>query len=198
MSELVFNRVILEKNNRILSLLSLISLCLNLILVFAFIVKSSKPPLVVYAQDGQLEILKTRDLKIDELFLKDFTKMIAGQYLSFSGASLPGQIEDIKPYLGDKPQEMIMDSYKNNQALIEKDNISQQFLINSVSITKKSSPFWVEVEGKRDIRAGGNDKSVAVTYIFEVKKIKSTESNPYGFLITDVIEKDNLARGRDK
>jgi hypothetical protein len=132
MSELVFNRVILEKNNQILSLLSVISISLNLLLVFGFIQKSSKPPLIVYAQDGQIEVLRTRDLKMDELFLKDFSKMIVGQYLSFAADSLPKQIEGITPYLGDKPRQTIMDSYKTNQVLIEKDNISQQFVINTV------------------------------------------------------------------
>ena len=198
MSELVFNRVILEKNNQILSLLSVISISLNLLLVFAFIQKSSKPPLIVYAQDGQIEVLRTRDLKMDELFLKDFSKMIAGQYLSFAADSLPKQIEGIKPYLGDKPRQTIMDSYKTNQALIEKDNISQQFVINTVSITKESDPFWVEIEGIRNIHAAGDDKSMPMIYVFEVKKIKSTAINPYGFLVTDVIEKDTpVNKGQD-
>ncbi len=199
MSELVFNRVILERNNQILSLLGVISLSLNLLLVFAFIQKSAKPPLIVYAEDGRLEVLKTRDLKMDELFLKDFSKMVAGQYLSFAGNSLPQQIEGLKPYLGNKPKQSILDFYKTNQALIEKDNISQQFVINAVSITKESNPFWVEIEGIRNIHAAGDDKSMPVTYVFEIKKNKPTDLNPYGFLITDVIEKDEpVNKGQDK
>ncbi len=189
MSELVFNRVILEKNNRILSLIGAISLSVNVLLVFGYIHISARPPLIAYSKEGQLEVLKTRDLKIDETFLKDFAKMIAGQYLSFAGDSLPNQIEGIKAYLGVKPKQMILDSYKNNQAVIEKDNISQQFVVNAVSITKKSNPFWVEIKGTRNIHAAGNDKSVAMTYVLEINKVKSTEINPYGFLMTDIIEK---------
>ena len=192
MSELVFNRVILERNNQMLSLLSVISLSLNLFLVFAFFHTSSKPPLIVYTEDGRLEVLKTRDLKMDELFLKDFSKMITGQYLSFAGDSLPQQIEGIKFYLGDKPKQSILDSYKINQAAIEKDNMSQQFVIDTISITKETNPFWVEIQGARNIHAAGNDKSMPETYVLEIKKVKSTENNPYGFLMTDIIEKDKL------
>lgn len=198
MSELVFNRVILEKNNRVLSLLIVLSLTINMLLVFMVIHTSTKPPLVVYAQDGQLEVLKSRDLKVDETFLKDFTKMIAGQYLSFSGDSLPKQIEEIKPYLDPKPANAILDSFKSNQNIIEKDNISQQFVVNDITITKKTNPFWLEVQGTRNIYAAGNDKTVPVTYVLEIKKVKPMDSNPYGFLMTDVIEKEKpIKKGQD-
>lgn len=190
MSELVFNRVILERNNRILSLLVVISLILNVLVVFALIHTSARPPLVVYTQDGQITVLKTKDLKINEAFLKDFIKLIVSQYLSFTPSSLPKQIESIRPYLAPKPVDAILNDFKNNQSVIEKENISQQFTINNITITKTSNPFWVEVEGMRNIRTNGNDKDVPAIYVFEVKKIKSTESNPYGFLMTDVIEKD--------
>ncbi len=189
MSELVFNRVILEKHNRVLTWAVMILLGLNLIFVFWFMRASGQPPLIVFAKDGQLEVLKTRDLKMDEAFLKDFVKMVTGQYLSFSVSSLPKQIEGIKPYLAPKPVEGILASFKNNQTAIEKESISQQFVINAITITKKTDPFWVEVEGTRNIRASGNDKSAAVTYILEIKKIKPNEENPYGLLMTDMIEK---------
>ena len=123
--------------------------------------------------------------------------MIAGQYLSFSGLSLPQQIEGIKPYLASKPVENILASFKNNQAAIEKENISQQFVVNAITITKKTNPFWLEVEGSRNIHANGNDKSVPITYILEIKKVIPTEQNPYGFLMTDIIEADNK-KGRAK
>ncbi|MDO8674750.1 MAG: TraE/TraK family type IV conjugative transfer system protein [Candidatus Omnitrophota bacterium] len=189
MSELVFNRVILEKHNRVLTWGLMILLGLNLIFVFWFMRASGQPPLIVFAKDGQLEVLKSRDLKMDEAFLKDFVKMVTGQYLSFSVSSLPKQIEGIKPYLAPKSAETILASFKNNQTVIEKESISQQFVINAIAITKKTDPFWVEVEGTRNIRASGNDKSAAVTYILEIKKIKPSEENPYGLLMTDIIEK---------
>ena len=56
MSELVFNRVILERNNRTLALLVVISLVLNFVLVLGLIRAHQKPPLVVYAKDGQIAV----------------------------------------------------------------------------------------------------------------------------------------------
>lgn len=192
MSELVFNRVILERNNRTLMILSSISLVLNFVLVLSLMRTSQKPPLVVYAQDGEITVLKTKSLSVDETLLKDFIRLIAGQYLSFSVNSLPKQIDAIRPYLGLKAIQNILQSYKDNQSIIQSENISQQFIVNTLTITKKSNPFWVEVEGLRNIHSADNDKSMPMTYIFEVTKVKPTEENPYGFLMTDVIEKDKL------
>lgn len=197
MSEIVFSRVILEKYNRILTLLVIILVGLNLILVFWLMSKSSQAPLIVFSKNGQLEVLKSNNLKMDEAFIRDFTRMIVGQYLSFSGSSLPKQIEDIKPYLAPKPTETILNAFKSNQAVIAKEGISQQFIINQITLSKKTNPFWVEVEGVRNIHANGNDKSIPITYIFEIRKIKSTEDNPYGFLMTDIIEKDQI-KGQKK
>ena len=198
MSELVFNRVILEKYNRVLTWLVIVMLGLNFILVFWLMHAGVKPPLVVFAKEGQLEVLKVKDLKADEAFLRDFVKMVLGQYLSFSAGSFPAQIEGIRPYLAPKPAESILASFKNNQVAIEKESISQQFVINAITITKKTNPFWIEVEGERNIRASGNDKTIPMTYVLEIKKIKPTEENPYGFLMTDIIEKDALNKGQSK
>ncbi len=64
MSELVFNRVILERNNRTLTLLSIVSLVLNFVLVLGIMRVYQKPPLVVYAQEGQISVLKTKTLRL--------------------------------------------------------------------------------------------------------------------------------------
>ena len=194
MSELVFNRVILERNNQALMILSALSLVLNFILVLGLLRAYQKPPLVVYAQDGEVSVLKTKNLAVDEILLKDFAKYIAGQYLTFTADSLSKQIDDIKPYLAPKPTEAILDSFKENQAIIQKDNISQQFVINNIEITKNANPFWVEIQGMRNIHAAGNDKTVAITYVMEVKRVNATENNPYGLIMDDIIEKDKLLK----
>lgn len=197
MSELVFNRVILERNNRTLMILSCVSIVLNFVLVIGLMRAFQKPPLMVYAQDGEITVLKTKLLSVDDTLLKDFIRLIASQYLSFSVNSLPKQIDAIRPYLGEKAIQNILQSYKDNKAIIESEHISQQFIVDNVTITKNSNPFWLEVEGIRNIHAADNDRSMSITYIFEVTKIKSTENNPYGFLMTDVIEKDKL-KTKDK
>ncbi|MBF0490205.1 MAG: hypothetical protein HQL15_06235 [Candidatus Omnitrophica bacterium] len=170
--------------------LSVISLMLNFVLVLGLMQAHQKPPLVVYAQEGQVSVLKIKTLALDETLLKDFVRLIAGEYLSFSVDSLPKQIEGIKPYLSSKPADSILKSFKDNQIIIQKQSISQQFVIENIIITKNKNPFWIEVQGVRNIHANGNDKKVPMTYILEVTKIKPTESNPYGFLMTDIIEKD--------
>lgn len=198
MSEMVFSRVILEKYNRVLTWVVMISLGLNFVFAFWLMRTSAKSPLVVFAKDGQLEVLRSNSLKMDEALLKDFVKMITGQYLSFSVSSLPMQIEGIKAYLAPKPVQEILASFDANQTVIERESISQQFVINTMNITKKEDPFWVEVEGMRNIRASGNDKTIPMTYVIEIKKVKATEDNPYGFLMTDIIEKSNLNKGQSK
>ncbi len=190
MSELVFNRVILERNNRTLMILSAVSLLLNFVLVLGLMRAFQKLPLVVYAQDGEVTVLKTKFLSVDETLLKDFIRLIAGQYLSFSVNSLPKQIDAIRPYLGFKSIQNILQAYKDNKAIIESENISQLFIVDTITVTKNSDPFWVEVTGVSNIHASDNDKSIPMTYIFEVTKVKSTGDNPYGFLMTDVMQKD--------
>ncbi|MDE1920788.1 MAG: hypothetical protein KGJ09_07355 [Candidatus Omnitrophica bacterium] len=190
MSELVFNRVILERNNRTLMIISFVSLALNFILVLSMLRVFHRPPLVVFATDGKLTVLKTKDLGINETLLKDFVRLVVGQYLSFSVNSLPHQIDSIKAYLGPKPIQNILQSYKDNQTLIQSENISQQFIVDTITVTKKSSPYWVKVTGLSNIHTTDSDKNLPMTYVFEVTRVKSTQTNPYGFLMTDVVEKD--------
>ena len=153
MSELVFNRVILERNNRTLMILSCVSLALNFVLVIGLMQAFKKSPLVVYTEDGAITVLKTKLLSVDETLLKDFTRLIAGQYLSFSVNSLPKQIDAIRPYLGEKVIQNILQSYKDNKAIIESEHISQQFIVDAVTVTKNSNPFWLEVDGTSNIHA---------------------------------------------
>ncbi len=179
-------------------ILSSISLLLNFILVLGLLKAYQRPPLVVYAQDGQISVLKTKTLAVDETLLKDFARYIASQYLTFTADSLSKQIDAIRPYMAPKPVEAILDSFRDNQTIIQKDNISQQFVISNVAITKPTNPFWVEIEGTRNIHAAGNDKTVNITYVMEVKKVKATEGNPYGLIMDDIIEKDKLIKKGQK
>jgi len=192
MSELVFNRVILEKNNQTLMVLSITLLALSFILALGLMKAYQKPPLVVYVQDGEISVLKTRGLALDEPLLKDFARYMASQYLSFTANSLSKQIEAIRPYLSPQVAAAILNSFDENQVIIQKDSISQQFVIDNITITRPRNPFWVEVQGTRNIHAAGNDKAVAMTYVMEIKRVRSTESNPYGLLMSDIIEKDKL------
>jgi hypothetical protein len=53
-----------------------------------------------------------------------------------------------------------MQSYKDNKSIIESENISQQFIVDTITVTKNSNPFWVEVEGLSNIHTNDNDKSM--------------------------------------
>jgi len=171
-------------------LVSGISIVVNLILVTGILQAFHRPPLVVYSKDGEITVLQSKTLGVNEAMLKDYVRLIAGQYLSFSVNSLPNQIESIRPYLGPKPIQGILQSYKDNRAIIQSENISQQFIVDVITVTKKSNPYWVEVEGTSNIHTTDSDKILPMTYIFEITKVKSTINNPYGLMMTDVIEKD--------
>ena len=189
MSELAFNRVILEKNNQTLALLSLASLALNVILAISMAFSIQKPPLVVFEDTEGMSALRLKQYKVQEEGIKTFTTMIVSQYLNFNAATLPKQVEAITPYLGAKPLNAIMDSYKRNQDKMEKEHISQEFIISDTKLTRKKSPFWIEVEGIRVISADDNKKNDPITYIFEVQKVTPSTTNPYGLKVTDIVEK---------
>ncbi len=198
MSELVFNRVILEKNNQVLAILSVVSLSLNLVLALLVTLSFQKPPLIVFEDTEHMSALRLKQYKVQEEGIKSFTSMIVGQYLNFNAVSLPKQLDDISPYLATRPMDAIMESFKRNQSRMEKENIIQEFIINETRITKKKSPFWVEVEGVRVITADDNKKSDPITYIFEIQKIKPTTDNPYGLRVLDVAEKKAQAEEKKK
>lgn len=198
MSELVFNRVILEKNNQVLAILSVVSLSLNLVLALLVTLSFQKPPLIVFEDTEHMSALRLKQYKVQEEGIKSFTSMIVGQYLNFNAVSLPKQLDDISPYLASRPLDAIMESFKRNQSRMEKENIIQEFIINETRITKKKSPFWVEVEGVRVITADDNKKSDPITYIFEIQKIKPTTENPYGLRVLDVAEKKAQAEEKKK
>jgi hypothetical protein len=189
MNELIFNRTLLEKHNQTLAILIIISVTINLFLAIIVLGTVNKPSLIVYSDEGEIGVLKVKNFKMDESILQNFTKMIVSQYLNFTSESLPNQIEGIAPFLSVKAQQTIFDAYKHNQLTIEKDGISQQFVISNIEITRKSNPFWVEVRGERTLYVNNNSKTSTITYIFEIKKIKPTESNPYGLLVNDVVQK---------
>ncbi len=198
MGELAFNRVILEKNNQVLAILSVVSLSLNLVLGISLTMAVQKPPLIVYEDTEHLSALRLKKYKIEEEILKDFTTMIVSQYLSFNYVSLTSQVESISPYLAARPLDAIMESYKRNQSKMEKENISQEFIVGEMKITKKKNPFWIEVQGVRVINADGNKKNDEITYIFEIEKIKPTQSNPYSLRILDVAEKKDQSGEKKK
>jgi len=189
MSELIFNRILLEKYNQTLSIILIISVSLNLFLAVIVLGVANKPTLMVYSEEGSIGVLKSKNFKVDEGLLEDFTKMMVGQYLNFTSTSLPQQIDGISQYLSVKAKQAVLDAYKHNQLTIEKEGIGQQFVVSGIQITKKNNPYWVEISGQRTLYVNGNNKTVPITYIFEIKKIKPNESNPYGLMLNDVIQK---------
>src|SRR3989338_5668372 len=140
MSELAFNRVILEKNNQVLAILGVASLSLNLVLGISLTMAVQKPPLIVYEDTEHLSALRLKKYKIEEEILKDFTTMIVSQYLSFNYVSLTSQVESISPYLASRPLDAIMESYKRNQSKMEKENISQEFIVGENEDHKEEKP----------------------------------------------------------
>lgn len=188
MSELAFNRIILEKNNQILAVVAVISLGLNLILALILTFSVHKRPLVVYEDSGQVTTLKQSNFKLDEGILEGFVRMVTKEYLSFTSVSLPTQIEGIKQYLADGPKNAILESYKKNQKKLQEENVFHQFAIYGINITKKSNPYLVEVSGIKMVYANGNSKNIKAGYVLEIQKVKQSEENPYGLIVSKITE----------
>jgi len=189
MSELAFNRAILINHNKTLTYLAIGSLILNIVLTGLVMAQSFKRPMILSDTEGQLAVISMQEYKLKEKMLESFVRMIANEYLSFSPTSLPTQIDGIRDYLTASPIESILDSYTKVKSRIQKGGVFHQFSIEGIEITKKKSPFIVEVTGMRTIYANGNYKGEEKVYILEVKRIKQTESNPYGLIVSQIIEK---------
>ena len=188
MSELVFNRVILEKNNQILALVAVISVSVNLLFMLVLIATINKKPLVVYEDSGQVRSLKKNDFKLDERILEGFVRMVTKEYFSFTAVSLPMQVEGIKQYLAEGPKESILKSYKKNERKLQEENVFHQYSIYGIDLTKKSSPFLVDVQGIKTIYANGNSKNTRAAYEFEIQKVPQSEENPYGLIVSRITE----------
>lgn len=198
MSELAFNRAILEKNNQILALLTLGSLALNVFLGLVLLFIVNRPPLIVTKEAGGLVAMDQAKFKIDEDGLVDFVRLIVREYLNFTPGSLVSQIDGISSYLGPQPKESAKDSYKRHYAGMQQDHVMYQFNIEEVHIIKKSSPYRVEVKGMRTIFAKDNSKNFPAVYIFEIERTQMTKANSYGLKVIQIAEKNENGKGRKK
>ena len=191
MSELAVNRALLLKYNKTMTIFLMISLAVNLFVGTGFLVYvlRNRTPIIVYEDGGELTVLKKQDYHLNEKLLEDFVRMIAREYLSFSPVSLPRQIDGIKEYVAAAPVKIIMDEYTKNQETIQQESVFHQFTIDDIKIIKKSDPFRVEAGGVRTIYVSGKENSKKTVYIFEVKKITPTDSNPWGLIVSQIVEK---------
>jgi hypothetical protein len=190
MSELVFNRIILQRTIQILTQIAIGLLILNIVQAMVLVKFSRKPVLVVQEdQDGKVEMLDFENFEITEKVLKHFVQWIAKEYLSFSPTSLPSQIEGIEPYLATGPKESILNSYKKNKSVIES-GVFFQFNISELELSKRSNPYVVDVRGELSvIDKNGHYKRQEKTYIFEVLKVIPTDDNPYGLKVMNIVQK---------
>ncbi len=189
MSELAFNRALLISHNKTLTFLGIGSLILNMILAGLLMVKVSQRPMILTGNEGSLAVASAQEYKLEEKMLESFVRMITNEYLSFSPTSLPTQIDGIRNYLTARPIEAILESYNKLKSRISKGGVFHQFSIHDIAITKKKSPFIVEVQGVRTIYANGHYKGEDKVYMFEVKRIRATETNPYGLIVSQIVEK---------
>lgn len=199
MSELAFNRAILERTVQILSIIVIGLIALLILQAVSLVLSENRPQQVVYAQEDKIIKLDTENYEVDETILKNFTKWIAKEYLSFSPTSLPHQIDGIKEYLTAIPKKSILTAYKKNKSIIE-DGTYFNFVINAVDIKKDDNPFEVELSGVMTIiDRKGNYKDENKIFSFGILQVKPTELNPYGLKVlsvTDKSVKDEKEAGR--
>lgn len=190
MSELAFNRIILEKTVRILTGTVTCLLCLNLIQVLIVLKFTRKPVLLLKENStGTVEMLDFSSYEITETILNNFVRWISSEYLSFGPDSLPGQIESIKHYLNTEPKDAILKSYEKNKKAIEA-GVYFQFNLQDTEITKRSNPYQIEATGEMSIiDKNGRYKKEARIYVFDVLKVKPTPENPYGLKIISITQK---------
>ncbi|MCA9408601.1 MAG: hypothetical protein H6755_05940 [Candidatus Omnitrophica bacterium] len=190
MSELAFNRIILEKAVRILSRIVIGLLILNLLQVIVLIKFTRKPVLLLKeTQTKEIEMLDFSNYEITETILNNFVRWIASEYLSFGPDSLPNQIESITNYLNAEPKSAILKSYEKNKAAISS-GVYFQFNLKEIEVTKRSNPYTVEATGEMSIiDKNGRYKKEDRIYEFDVLKVKSTSDNPYGLKVISITEK---------
>ena len=189
MSELAFNRAILERTVRILSFIVVCLILLLILQAVSLVLSENRPQQVVYAQDDSIIKLVTKNYEVDQTILKNFTKWIAKEYLSFSPTSLPDQIDGIKEYLTAVPQKSILTAYQKNKSIIE-DGTYFNFVVNSAEIKKEDNPFDVELSGVMTIiDRKGNYKDENKVFSFGILQVKPTESNPYGLKVLSITDK---------
>lgn len=189
MSELAFNRAILEKTVRILSFIVVCLILLLILQAVSLVLSENRPQQVVYAQEDSIIKLDTKNYEVDQTILKNFTKWIAKEYLSFSPTSLPEQIDGIKEYLTAVPQKSILTAYQKNKSIIE-DGTYFNFVINSAEVKKEDNPFEVELSGVMTIiDRKGNYKDENKVFSFSILQVKPTELNPYGLKVLSITDK---------
>jgi len=190
MSELAFNRIILEKTVRILTGIVTCLLCLNLLQVLVLIKFTRKPVLLLKeSKVGTVEMLDFSNYEITETILNNFVRWISSEYLSFGPDSLPNQIESIKHYLNTEPKEAILKSYERNKKAIES-GVYFQFNLQDMEITKRSNPYQIEATGEMSIiDKNGRYKKEPRIYVFDVLKVKPTPENPYGLKVISITNK---------
>ncbi len=190
MSELAFNRIILQKNVRILSYVVLLLLVLNLLQAIVLIKFSRKPVLLVKEnQTGSIEMLNFDNYRITEAVVENFVRWISNEYLSFGPESLPAQIESIKHFLSVESKESILKSYDKHKKSIES-GVFFQFTLKEMEISKKSNPYQIDVSGVMSILdKNGRYKQNDRTYVFDVLQVKPTFENPYGLKVISITEK---------
>ena len=190
MSELAFNRIILQKNVRILSLIVTFLLVLNCLQAVVLVKFSRKPVLLVKEnQTGHIEMLDFDNYRITESVIKNFIRWISNEYLSFGPESLPGQIESIQHFISVESKNAILKSYEKHKKSIEA-GVFFQFSINDMTITKKSNPYQLEASGAMAIiDRNGRYKNETRTYVFDILQVKPTNENPYGLKVLSITQK---------
>ncbi|MCA9405189.1 MAG: hypothetical protein KC684_01515 [Candidatus Omnitrophica bacterium] len=190
MSELVFNRIILEKAVRILSRVVACLLIINVLQVVVLI-KFTRKPVILLGENstGRIEMLDFSNYEVTETVLNNFVRWISSEYLSFGPDSLPNQIEGIKHYLNAEPKKAILKSYEKNKAAITS-GVFFQFNLQDIKISKRSNPYTIDVSGVMSIiDKKGRYKTEDRAYIFEVLRVKPSSDNPYGLKVISITER---------
>lgn len=188
MSELSFNRILLEKTIQVLSLIIAGLFVLLLGVGVILILSVNKPQQVVYADSGIVTSVQADDYSINEVILTGFTRWIAKEYLSFSPATLSTQLEGIQQYLTAGLIKSALNTYQKNKLTIQEGAVVD-FTISQVEIRRNKNPYQLAVIGTLMILdKKGHFKNDVKTYVFDIQKFRPTKENPYGLKVLRIAE----------
>ena len=184
MSELVFNRMVMQNIIRTLTYGSLGLMVANVMLAAALVKSNRKPVLLLTRQDnGDVTMVNYASFEMSDVVLTHFVERMASYVLSFSPTSLPEQIENIAVYLSEETRTSIIKSYERNKKAIEA-GMYVQFHIQNVEVVERSTPYVIDVQGASVVvNRSGQYKEEMKTYRFQVLKMTPDSDNPYGLKV---------------
>lgn len=202
---------LIDRGHRIIGIL-LVIVCLQLYWIFTIYQQKSFLQERILVQNNTQSIYVVPNSQSGlyapaegRLLLSTFVDYITQNYMTYTPANMEVQYESIRGFLSD-----IVRKHADEEFVIEKhkakvEEISSIFIVDKASeqlsnykeIKDKRTRFGkktyeIELKGTRSfVVAGRVLSSTYITYIINVQETAATEKNPFGFVVTKFLKKEN-------